>query len=140
MNCLFAEGYRCTPAGIDSGGAGVIKFNEASNGSPFLNQLRYPLIQRQAGCFGRDHRRVVRAGVKTQHELSRMRLEWINPFFRAHLQKHLQRSLAFLLQSGNIFGVKIRTAVQSDKLATSVRFGVSAPCYYFQPNRKLSRN
>lgn len=87
------------------------------NGSTLLNQLRHPLVQRQAIRLGSSRRRLVDAGIEAQHKFAGMPLERLNPFLLTHLQKHLERSLAFMFQPGNVLGVKIRAAVQSDKLA-----------------------
>lgn len=85
---------------------------------PLLNQFCHPLIQRQAFRSGSHRRRMMRLRVKAQHKLAGMPLEWLDTFLLAHLQKHLERRLAFMLQSSNVLCVKIRAAVEPDKLAT----------------------
>ena len=87
------------------------------NRSTLLNQLRHPLVQRQSLRLGGRCRRLMDAGVKAQHELAGMPFERLDSLLRANLQKHLQLSFSFVFQPGYILGIKIRAAVQSDKLA-----------------------
>ncbi len=98
------------------GGGNDVIFDRL-NRSAFLNQLRYPLIQRQAISLGSSTRRLMNVRVKTQYKLAGVPFERLNSILCAHLQKHLERSLAFLFQAGNVFGIKIGTAIQPNKLA-----------------------
>lgn len=93
------------------------------NRSPLLNQLCHPLIQRQASRLGSRRRCLMDAGIKAQHKFAGMPFERLNPLFFAHLQKHLERSFAFMFQTVNIFGIKIGTSVQTDKF-TAKHFNV----------------
>src|SRR5574340_934678 len=88
-----------------------------SNGGPFPDQLRHPLVQRQPLRLGGRRRRLMDAWIKAQHELAGMPFERLDSFLCAHFQKHLERSLPFMLQTGDVLGIKIRATVQTDKLA-----------------------
>ncbi len=109
---------------LDSDGNGYIIMDvdlfgggNNSNHGPFPDQLRHPLVQRHALRLGSRSCRLMDAGVEAQNEFAGMPFERLDSFFLAHLKEHLERNLAFMLQPGDVLGVKIRAAVQPDELA-----------------------